>query len=102
MGVEVRLHKIEASGQLQDSSILYSENVPPTSVEQEAGWGKEQVWTFRIDRSSSITEYLILYYKIFTKKKPSNVVAIYTRFDGQRSAWQQTQLKQINSKNLPS
>jgi len=33
---------------------------------------------------------------------PSTIVEIYMRSDGQRTAWQRTQLKQINSKNIPS
>jgi len=35
MGEEVKLHKIEVSIQLQDSSFLYSQKSPPTSIEQE-------------------------------------------------------------------
>lgn len=101
VGVEVMFHKIEVSSQLQDCSVLYYKKAPPTSIQQEAGWATEQVWTFRTYRSRSIIEYLIFQYKIFTKI-PSITVGIYVRSDGQRSAWQRTELKQINSKNLPS
>ena len=98
MGVEVKLHNIEVSSQLQDSSVLYSEKVPPTSIEQDPGWATEQVWTFRSYHSRSITVYLIFRNKIFTKI-PSTVVEIYIRSEGQRSAWQRKELKQIHSES---